>query len=139
MIDNYLNLSIEEIEKEKWENLQEYPTNLIKRAYEIRRKKISDYGLDDYRIAIDQDMGVEILVPFAVEKLKSNILLEAIYYPGDLLFTVLKKGAYWRNHLIESDRFKSYLIRKRTEIVETTEITDEIKEKLLSAVDAFIN
>lgn len=139
MIDNYLHLSIEDIEKEEWRDLEEYPTNLVKRVHEIRKKRISDYDLDDYRIAISQNLGIGVLIPVVAKILEANILIETAYYPGDLLQVVLQKDDYWKDHLLEKEKVQSFLIRKKNEIMQSTQITDEIKTKLLSSVDQFIS
>jgi len=48
---------------------------------------------------IGQQIGLEFLVPIALERLAENPFAEGDFYPGDLLMTLLRLPAgYWHKH-----------------------------------------
>lgn len=51
----------------------------------LRKKPLGQFTTEDLRIMIAQDIGAEVLKPFALEVLKQDPLAEGDYYPGDLL------------------------------------------------------
>jgi hypothetical protein len=51
------------------------------------------------RITIGQNIGLEYLVPLALERLGDDPFAEGAYYPGDLLVSVLGAEAlFWQGH-----------------------------------------
>jgi hypothetical protein len=48
---------------------------------------------------IGQNIGLDHLIPLAIEKLKQNPLAEGNFYPGDLLVNVLRADCkFWLKH-----------------------------------------
>ena len=48
---------------------------------------------------IGQNIGLDHLIPLAIEKLKQNPLAEGNFYPGDLLVNVLRADSnFWLKH-----------------------------------------
>ncbi|MCH5688927.1 contact-dependent growth inhibition system immunity protein [Niabella sp. W65] len=83
------NKSIEELECDIWKDT-EYPTELIRRSYELRKVPITNLDIDDLRLLIGQQIGLKYIVPLALRALSKDILAEGNYYPGDLLKSVLE-------------------------------------------------
>jgi CDI immunity proteins len=53
-------------------------------------------------VLIGQEISLRFLVPRALALLEPNHLIEADFYPGDLLWTVLGiDKAYWQEHVQE--------------------------------------
>ena len=59
------------------------------RTYELYSRKLQDYELDDIRFMIIQKQGLKYLIPIALVYLKEELLVEAMYYEGDVLSSVL--------------------------------------------------
>ena len=88
--------TIEEIENEYWGIAPEDSSGLVMTVHKLRKKKISEFDVEDLRLMIGQDIALETLVPIAIERLKENIFSEGNYYPGDLLKNVLTaKKDFW--------------------------------------------
>jgi len=98
------NKTLEQLENDYWEEI-DYPTKLVQKCYELRKKKLNDLSIDEVRLLISQNIGLVVLVPLALNFLKVNILAEGNLYPGDLLESVISRDCkYWqrnRNQLIE--------------------------------------
>ena len=48
---------------------------------------------------IGQSIGLEFLIPLAVEHLENNPFVEGDYYPGDLLSVVMQiEPEFWQTH-----------------------------------------
>ena len=91
--------TLEQIERDFWPD-GEYPTGLVKRCHELRKVPLNRLTVGDLRLLIGQSIGLQYLVPLALEFLEEDPLVEGDYFPGDLLKNVLAvKAAYWQEHL----------------------------------------
>ena len=91
--------SLEQLEKDYWREPQEYPTTVVKRSYEYRKKPLTDLTIEEIRLLISQSIGLEHLVPLALEKLDENILAEGDFYEGDLLVALSNVPTeFWVKH-----------------------------------------
>ncbi|MEW2570213.1 contact-dependent growth inhibition system immunity protein [Streptomyces sp. NPDC047070] len=85
-------LSLEELERDRWSTPSGGETRLMATARELRRKLIGSLTVEDMRLLIRQDMGLAHLLPLAVEVLRANPLAEGDMYEGDLLAAVLTRS-----------------------------------------------
>jgi hypothetical protein len=93
------NRSLEQIEDDAWGDPPADATRLMTTVHQLRRKPVSALTPEDLRVLIGQQVGVDVLVPLALSRLKQDPLLEGDYYPGDVLVAVLKvPAAYWSAH-----------------------------------------
>ena len=102
--------------------LYEYPefdSYLLRTCYELRKKNLRNFTVEDIRILTGQDIGLEYLVPMAIDVLRDNIFAEGDFYEGDLLKSVLTADkTYWRNHYSEWKAVKELFDSKRDELKE---------------------
>jgi hypothetical protein len=56
----------------------------------LYEKPLKDFTVDDFRVMIGQGIGLEFLIPSAVELLQENPFVQGDYYPGDLLSVVIQ-------------------------------------------------
>lgn len=90
--------TIEELEKDVWKEI-DYPTNLVRTIYLLRKKPLKAFTIEDLRICIGQNTGLQFLVPLAIEQLEKNILSEGNCYPGDLLKNLLdSEKEFWKEN-----------------------------------------
>jgi hypothetical protein len=68
----------------------EYESHLVKRCFDLANKKLKYFSPEDLRIMIGQNIGLEYLVPIAIEVLEQEPFIEADFYEGDLFLNVLK-------------------------------------------------
>jgi len=138
---NIENRTVEELENDYWPNLPGYPSTLIEQVYSIRKKKLADMGANDIRVMISQEVGLKFLIPCAIRLLEKNVLEEALYYPGDLLMSVLKVNKdYWENNLDEKAKLTQLITKSKISIEQSPEIYDDkIVQSLQAEIDRFTN
>ena len=65
----------------------------------LYEKPLRDFTVENLRVMIGQGIGLEFLIPLAVELLQENPFVEGDYYPGDLLSVVLHvEPRFWQTH-----------------------------------------
>lgn len=131
--------SLEELEKDYWQSLNTYPTPLIKTLYEARKKKLKDLTSNEIRILLSQNVGSKYLISIAIEVLKRNVLEETLFYPGDLLMSVLKlSSSVWQENITAKKELKSILNKEIPLISKSRLINQDIKTELVSEINKFI-
>ena len=74
-------------------------TSLVTKCLHLRRVPIGEFTAGDLRIMIGQREGLMFLLPLAIEQLRVDPLVDASYYPGDLLCAILGAGReFWQRH-----------------------------------------
>lgn len=86
-------LSLEELERDRWSAPSGGETRLMATVRELRREPIGGLTVEDMRLLIRQDVGLAYLLPLAMEVLRANPLAEGDIYEGDLLAAVLTRSA----------------------------------------------
>lgn len=93
--NNWREKSLENLEKDYW-GKPDHGSHLVKTCYQLRKKPLKEFEIEDLRIMIGQNIGLKFLIPFALEKLRQDILAEGDYYEGDLLKAVLtSEKEFW--------------------------------------------
>ena len=91
-------LSLQELEADDWGE----PTTdsrVVMRAYRLRRIPLRQLSVDDLRLLIGQNIGMDYVVPVALDHLKDDPFISGLYYPGDLLEIVLSiSPEFWPTH-----------------------------------------
>lgn len=102
--------TIEQIEREVWPDPGPDAGFLVRRCTELRRKPVAEFTVEDLRILLGQEIGVDVLLPLAVRILLRDPLAEGDYYPGDLLSNVLRlPDAAWSELRAERRRLAGVL------------------------------
>jgi hypothetical protein len=100
-------------------------TPVEKRCEELRKKPIEELTADELQLQIGQRIGLDYLVPAALDVLERDPLVSGEYYPGDLLGTVLRlERGFWTEHRALHERAVAVL--ERVEAPE--EIVDEVQD-----------
>lgn len=90
--------SIEQLENDFWA-AREFETGLVEKVHVYRKIPVHELSVEQIRLLIDQNQGLQFLIPKAMEVLKGNILAEGDMYEGDLLSAILSvKSSYWETH-----------------------------------------
>ena len=84
-----LSRSLEELEGLDW-GAPTYDSYLVTTCHALRKKPLREFGVEDLRIMIGQNIGLPFLLPLALEVLKKEPLAAGDYYDGDLLAAVLR-------------------------------------------------
>ncbi|WP_106795203.1 contact-dependent growth inhibition system immunity protein [Aquimarina sp. Aq78] len=78
----------------------EYESHLVRRCFDLANKKLKYFSPEDLRIMIGQNIGLEYLIPIALEVLQREPFIEADYYEGDLFLSVFKVDkVFWEKNL----------------------------------------
>jgi hypothetical protein len=92
--------SLQQLDGQDWGE-PTYPSHLVTECHRLRRVPIDRMTGGDLRRLIGQRIGLEYLVPRALELLANDPLLDEGYelYPGDVLFNLLRISAdFWEAH-----------------------------------------
>jgi hypothetical protein len=93
-----LDKSLQELEHADWGE-PTYDSHLVTTIHRLRRVPLRQFSVEDLRIMIGQNIGLQYLVPLALEHLRYDPLAQGDFYPGDLLKMVLSADArFWQNH-----------------------------------------
>jgi hypothetical protein len=96
--------SLQDLDGQVWPE-PAYNSYLITTCHRLRRKPLDQLTAEDLRILIGQNIGLDVLVPLAIELLEQNPLVSGDFYPGDLLAAVVRADpAFWRR---DSRRFRA--------------------------------
>lgn len=109
--------TIEQLEGTPWPEPKLGDTGLVRRCHALRRVPLDQLGLGDLRVLIGQDIALKHLIPLALGKLKVEPMLEAEYYPGDLLVAVMSaERGFWATNLDSLSQLKQLAQRARESI-----------------------
>lgn len=85
---------------------------------------LREYSNEDLRVLIEENIGLDILIPFALDLLEENILAEGEQYPGDLLDSVVAiDKIYWTAHPDHKSIVKEFIMKN---IKKLEDINDRI-------------
>jgi hypothetical protein len=130
-------LSLEILEKDFWKKPDEWYSFLEEACHSYRKIPIEQLSIEQLRLLIGQNIGLNYLLPIAFEKLKANILAEGDCYEGDLLESILGlKNAFWLSQSNDYQRFINILKKKKSYIEKYNR--DNRHRQLLKKIDIFI-
>lgn len=120
------NKTIQELEGKDWGE-PEFPSHLVTECHRLRRVPLREFTIENLRIMIGQNIGLEYLVPIALTALENNPLAEGNFYRGDLLQNVVKvTEEYWQAHPEEWAR----MVDIKNDVLNVIETIDEIRADL---------
>lgn len=118
-------LSLEALEDDVWGAPPPDATTLMQRVHWLRKQPVDSYQPEDLRVLISQGVGLSVLMPRVLDRLRKDPLLEGDFYPGDVLGAVLRVSPpYWRDNPIQ---------RAELEAI----ISDIDSRNLAAAIDTF--
>jgi len=119
--------SVQELEGKDWGE-PKFDSYLVTTIHRLRRKPLDQFTHEDLRIMIGQGVGLEFLMPLAIEVLRRDALASGDFYPGDLLAAVSKvKEEFWRRHANWYEAVRLILRRVRDESPSET-VADILRE-----------
>ena len=126
--NNWKQKTLENLEKSNWGE-PTYDSYLVKTCHKLRRKPLEEFETEDLRIMIGQNIGLDYLIPLALETLKENILAECHMYEGDLLNSVLtSEKEFWQKNLDYYNEVLTLIEQNSNEIDENQIKTKEFKQ-----------
>jgi hypothetical protein len=136
--NNWKHKTLESLERKTWATLDKSEgSHLVKTCHALRKKQLKDFSVEDLRIMIGQSIGLEYLIPMAINVLTENILAAGDFYEGDLLKSVLTSDkSYWKNST-ENWRTICDLIQKNEHLLNDFDTTWEIKKGWVDSLNEF--
>ena len=115
--NNWRQKTIENLEKDFW-GKPGYDSHLVTRCHELRKLPLDNFTTEDLRIMIGQDIGLDYLIPLALEVLTIDLFAEGNLFEGDLLKNVLAiKTEFWNNNKNYWTTLDNLIKDKRSEIL----------------------
>ena len=85
---------------------------LLSQLRRLRTVPMKELRIEDIRLLIGQSLGLEFLVPVALDHLEAHPLAAGDFYPGDLLKNVMEvPEPFWNNHAELRERLVNALER----------------------------
>jgi hypothetical protein len=98
MDETTLEQTLEQLDGERW-GQPEYDSHVVTESHRLRTIPIGQLSVEDLRLLIGQSIGLEWLIPLAIEVLVDDPLVAGDFYEGDLLVAVLAiENTYWADH-----------------------------------------
>ena len=133
-----LDKTLEELELLFLSEPKDESTYLVETVYRLRKKKLKDFTVEDLRLMIGQRIGINILMPIAIYKLKKNPFLEGDFYPGDLLVNVLKSSNnFCKDNPSYGEMLNQIVDFTKIQIKNRTDLTDKIIKNILDLVKEY--
>lgn len=116
-------LSLEQLEEQVWDDAEPTDTPMIKRIYALRKKPLSNLSDGELRLAISQRVGAPYVIDVALDRLQQNAMIDADYYPGDLLSALIRaKDEFWGDRVELRPRLAPLYAYVMAQPLETTEM-----------------
>ena len=129
-IVSYVYKTLEELDGEDWGE-PEYDSYLVATCHRLRRVPLNDYKVEDLRIMIGQQFGLEYILPLALNVLEDDPLAEGDFYPGDLLNSVLNiNPTFWDQHPELRQRMATIAVAAEANVQEIDEVDEDLKRNI---------
>src|SRR5687768_6390163 len=93
-----LTKSLDQLEGVSWGQPQ-FNSSLVVRCHELRQKPLREMTVEDLRVLVGQGIGLDFLVPLALNHLDTDPLVGGDLYRGDLLAAVIRiDERFWKGH-----------------------------------------
>jgi CDI immunity proteins len=116
---NWRQQTLENLEKDRWDT-PNFESHLAKRCHELRKVTLNKFTTEDLRIMIGQQIGLNYLIPLAIESLTNNLFSEGDFYPGDLLKSVLSVDTnFWNTNKEYWTKIDNLIKDRRQELMQT--------------------
>lgn len=108
------------------------------RCYDLYFKELDDFSIDDIRFMLIQELGIDFLIDRALSQLEKDILIEASYYEGDLLSSVLKLEAdYWSRNIERYKKLKKLIEKNQVELASKLDLSMDADREINKGISKF--
>ncbi|MFG3165793.1 contact-dependent growth inhibition system immunity protein [Streptomyces sp. NPDC048200] len=85
----HLGCTLDEVDPPRWSAPGADATRLVRTVHGLRHSKLGDLRPGDLRMLVAQQVALHCTLPLAALLLLEKPLLDATFYPGDLLLTAV--------------------------------------------------
>ncbi|CAL9351065.1 hypothetical protein SUDANB176_00475 [Streptomyces sp. enrichment culture] len=89
----HLDRTLDELDPPRWPAPTADATSLVRRVHGLRCVPLGELRPADLRVLVSQGVALPYVLPLAVRSLLEEPLLDASYYPGDLLLAAVAAPA----------------------------------------------
>ena len=121
------------------------PIEGIASSIELRIYKLSNnvnvqnYTLDDIRFMLTQQIVDKISIDRAIEYLEKNVLIEASYYEGDLLVSLVDlPPEFWAKNQVYYQKLKDLITKNKDFIANSLDLAINADRNLIKRVSTFM-
>jgi len=108
--NNWRQKSIENLEKDFWGQSPKDSTPLVDKVHRLRTIQIEKLEPKDIRLLISQNVGLNFLIPVALDLLRDDIFIATELFEGDLLKSVITvDNKFWNNNKELKDQLDGLL------------------------------
>jgi len=126
----------------KWKSIvpkEGESTPIQLRGYRLYNTTLKDFSLDDIRFMIGQNIGEKYLVEMAFESLKKDVLVDAMYYEGDVLSVILQLPRdFWIDNKSLYEGL-SEILNNQENNLESLMPSIEVDRNLIKGIESFRN
>lgn len=102
--------TLQELENSDWGDPNHGETTMIRKCLALRRKPISDFFDEDLRLMIGQQIGLNHLVPIALDVLEKNPHAGGDCFEGAMIEVLCRiDREWWAIHVTEATRFRAII------------------------------
>lgn len=137
--NDWKNKTLESLEKKVWPELSELDKQdwLMVECNTLRKKPLKDFSIENLREMIGQDIGLEFLIPLAIDNLTNDITLKGECYIGDLLNAVLKSETeYWEENM-NNWNIICALFEQNTTKLQKIKVSSDIRKEWFNSHNEF--
>ncbi len=91
--------TLTELESEDWGE-PPFPSHLVTECHRLRKVPIGDFTTENLRIMIGQNIGLDHLIPMAIQVLRRDPLASGDFFEGDLLRSVIRSEVADQKNLV---------------------------------------
>ena len=112
--------TLESLDGQRWGDAPPDATSVIRDAHRLRTVPLAELTTDNVRFLLTQRIGVDWLIPLALERLSDDPLVGDLF-PGDLLNAVLIAASeHWDAH--PEDLMSLWAVRESLERIATVSL-----------------
>jgi hypothetical protein len=87
--------TLEQLDGERW-GKPAFPSHVVTEVHRLRLVPLEAFTTENLRIMIGQQLGLQYLLPLAIERLEGDPWISGDFFKGDLLKAVLSvKPTFW--------------------------------------------
>jgi contact-dependent growth inhibition (CDI) system CdiI-like immunity protein len=128
--------TLQELEGQDWGE-PNFPSHLVTTCHALRRKPLRDFTVEDLRIMIGQNIGLQYLVPLAVEHLRRDPFVAGDFYEGDLLAAVLLVDLTFWHEQPQLRKAVQEIVDPLTPFPEDLYVSRSLRKSLQQALQTF--
>lgn len=108
-----------------------FKSDVAENCRRLWRTPLEEFRVEDLRLMIAQDLGIDQLMPLALDRLEVDPLVAGDFYEGDLLSAVLGVDpGYWTDKARSAERIDAIVATLTEARLREADVVDELHDDL---------